>query len=342
MNAVLQNPDSTCSASEPKSDPLLDTIETSGRFPLSYHDYLKNKDPSEFNASLEAYDALDQYSTSHRSKQLRECRNFAWFAINKESREVKVLANACRLRWCPICARAKSAAVAFSVGEFLKNIDRPKFLTLTLRHSVAPLAHQINSIYKAFRALRKTKLWRKKVKGGIWFFQIKKSSADKLWHPHIHCVLESGYIAQQALSELWFKISKSSFVVDIRTVYKKDKAADYIARYSARPSNLKDMPLDDRISLISSLHGRRLCGAFGSAKGVDLKGARPDDDGTWRRISTWSKTLKSSHAGELGSVLFRCWMLREPVPDHIDLTGLSNVLADGPSPLLEDLNLDDY
>jgi hypothetical protein len=110
--------------------------------------------------------------------------------------------------------------------EWLPTVTAPKFITLTLKHSPAPLSHQISTLYGCFRKLRKTKLLTKTVRGGIWFFQVKQSAADYLWHPHLHIVVDSPYIPKHQLSRAWLSITKTSQIVDIRQItnrYQVDK-----------------------------------------------------------------------------------------------------------------------
>lgn len=302
----------------------LDTIETKKHFPDSYRDRLLEDSRDEYEATSELYTTIDRDFHKNHSEQLNNCRTFAFFIINKESRKVKVAANACRLRWCPICAKAKSITVSNSIMDYLKYKKEAKFLTLTLKHSEAPLKHQIDHLYGAFKEFRRLKIFKKNCKGGIWFFQIKKSRKDNLWHPHLHCILDSAFISQNELSQSWLRITKSSSIVDIRKIYNVEKIANYVARYAARPSNLAELEPDERLELFQTMHRRRLCGKWGDITGVDLSGQhRPNSDDTIKSCRFETATKKRCIIKPLG-ILVACWESGEPIPLEYELSYFSN------------------
>ena len=158
----------------PSSVCQLDNIETSGRFGVadSYQAYSTSFLTAEWLAVRETYQEMDRSGSTSRTEHLDDCRKIAWFVRDSESGKVRISANYCHLRWCPLCANAKKTFVAFNLREWLKTANYPKMVTLTMQHTNAPLGHQINHLYQSFRELRKTKLFKRTVTGGIWFFQI--------------------------------------------------------------------------------------------------------------------------------------------------------------------------
>lgn len=269
--------------------PSLDSIETTGRhrLPTCYHEHRFSKFEPEYKAALDMYAAIDDREGKHRVRQLEDCRKFAWFARHEQSGHVKVISNACRLRWCPVCAEAKRVSIQHSVSKWLKTLRRPRFLTLTLQHSTAPLAEQIKALYRGFRLFRKHKSIKSKVRGGVWFFQVKISGKDACWHPHLHIVLDANYINKFELSQEWFLATGNSFIIDIRAIKDPEKVGKYVSRYCAQPAHLPDFAQDDRIEIASVLHGVRFCGRFGTGAQCDLKAGTPEDRTLWKRLGTW-------------------------------------------------------
>lgn len=288
---------------------LLDTEVTSDQCPneVTYHDWKVALNPEVWQRAAQVYSYLDARNNERRYERFRKCRSDAWFARNRETGIVRVLSNGCKLRWCPLCADGTRAFITRQVLEWLKHQPQPKFLTLTLKHSSAPLGFQIDSLYKFFRQLKKTSLWRKHVAGGIWFFQVKLSKKDDCWHPHLHFLLNSSYIQQNSLSALWKRITKTSCIVDIRAVRDPEKAAEYVARYCSASANLSKMPFNAAVDCVSELHGRRLCGTFGSARSYRLRTGKPTDTGEWQNIGSWWTVTRSRKSDASARDIWRAW-----------------------------------
>lgn len=304
---------------EEKKSTSLDTIETSVHFSDTYRERLLTDFATEYPATYEMYHALDKFGSRKRTATLEQCRTFAYFVINKETRRVKIAANACRLRWCPICAKAKSISVSGSIIDYLAKKKNAKFLTLTLKHSAAELSFQIHHLYAAFKELRRLKIWKKNCRGGVWFFQVKKSKKDGLWHPHLHCILDSKFMSQPALADKWLKITKTSSIVDIRQIYNPEKIANYVARYASRPSNLDELTLDGRLELFQAMHGRRLCGKWGNAKDIDLSGQhKPIQDETIK-CCRYEKVVKDYKLSKRLKILYDCWQNELVIPMEYEL-----------------------
>lgn len=237
---------------------------------IGYRDSLIILCKDEYNATKTAYHQWDIETKKFRELELDECRTNAWFAIHMPTRTVRVLSSACRLRWCPLCSKSKSSRIVENLKPWLHLSKGSKFLTLTLRHSQESLDAQITRLYSCFVTFRSRSFVKRSIRGGVWFFQIKWSNESQSWHPHLHCVLDSEYMAHRLIKAIWHKITGDSDIVDIRSVRSKKKAAEYVARDAARPARLSDLPLPQAVEVMSAMHGRRLCGTWGSAKGLKL------------------------------------------------------------------------
>ena len=267
----------------------LDTKETSiGEPPPStLRNHLAKHNQAELDASRYIYSILPGRNPEGRLTNFDNCKKQAWFVRHRITGDVKIVSSSCKLRWCPLCANAKKYLLAEGVKEWLKGVDKPKFLTLTLKHSENPLINQIDHLYQSFRKLRLRKNYRKLFKGGVWFFQIKKSKNDGLWHPHLHCVIESKFVDFDKLWKAWLLITGTSKVVDVRSVKNDEEVAEYVARYAARPSDLAELELSDQLELVAALHGRRLVGAWGTAREISLSPSKPQDAGDWKNVGSW-------------------------------------------------------
>lgn len=257
------------------------------------------------------------------------------------TRKVHIAGNACRLRWCPMCAKSKSYRITRAVENWFEHVQEKKFITLTIKHSNNELINQINHLYESFLKLRKHKFWKKHCKGGVWFFQIKFCKESQQWHPHIHIVAESDFMFQAVLSDVWLQITKSSKIVDIRAVYNNKKTAEYVARYSARPSALKNLSLELQDELIRSLHGKRLAGAWGTAKGVDLTGVKKADVKTFEKIGSFDKLneLRAKHT--VLQQVFDCWMRGDALPENVSVVYCRNLMYPEESNVFCDLVIDE-
>lgn len=268
---------------------LLEGIETtvSQPPPTSLRRYLSKDNSDEIEAARQVYELLGGRSSSSRLENFDHCKTRSWFTRHVDTGEVKVMSSSCKLRWCPLCSNARKYFLAKQVKEWLVEVDKPKFLTLTLKHSHNDLTSQVDHLYQSFRKLRLMNEYKKLFKGGVWFFQIKKSEADGLWHPHLHCVIESKFVEFDKLWRNWLLITGTSKIVDIRIVKEQDEIAEYVARYAARPSDLAKLAVSDRLELVTALHGRRLVGTWGSARGISLSPSKPHDSDRWKNVGSW-------------------------------------------------------
>jgi len=297
----------------------LDPQETS-RLNVQDHPYrarfMAGKE-AEHLATRETY--LDIYKTPGNSHvgALDTCRIFAHFAREKNSGSIRVMASACRDRWCPMCAGMKAKYAKDQAELYIKSLVTPRFLTLTLKHNESDLLSQIQFLQDCFRRLRLRAYWKKRVTGGIWFLQVHRSSSDQCWHPHFHILLDGDSMSQGRLSELWEQVTFGSPIIDIRRIWKPEEAASYVARYSARPAVLEKMPLPDRVEIIEAMHGRRLCGTFGNAKSVTLTPPKIDDGCDWQRIESYDRLVVDAKTIPAAKKILNAYRKDEPISEEL-------------------------
>lgn len=304
--------------------------ETSGDFPVetSYRARRIARCREEYQASEEMYFEIDRRDWKHRGDSLWQCKTDAWLAVNNRTRTVSVLSYSCRLRWCPLCSQSRAHTIANNVSLWLRNHPRPKLLTLTLKHSADALDLQISRLYACFQSFKKVTWLKQNIRGGIWFFQIKWIEETQEWHPHLHILLDSEYLPHASLKTTWHKITGDSDIVDIRVIYKPQTAADYVARYAARPALLHYFDLAKRIELFDALHGRRICGKWGTASVVSFRTHEDFKSSEWTSVVRFRTVFQHMETSAFARLLWKCYTTGEPVPLSVDLEFLDN--DDGP------------
>jgi len=305
-------------------------IETSGNpheWP-TYREYRESLCSEEYQATEKMYSITDKQDSTHRVDILLNCRKYAWFARDNVTGLVHVCSNSCRLRWCPICSGGRSKYITNSVTDWIRKWKHPRFLTLTLKHSNSPLSHQIDTIYKHFRTLRKDKQFKQYVEGGIWFFQVKLSKRGDQWHPHIHCLIVGKYLPHDWISRKWLRITKTSNVVDIRAVTDPKRTAEYVARYCSRPAKLSQYPPELNVEIMRAMHGRRLCGTWGKAKGTSLSPPRYVPKEKYTRLGTWSTVMSLRTTIADARIILDCWNKQIPIPPGVTCQQIDDFIDD--------------
>lgn len=297
--------------------------------PSSFHERCRLMDTAEYEKAEWLYGWLTDLGEKDQTANLAECRNRAWFVRNRHTNAVRVVSNQCRLRWCPLCQRAKAKFMSRSISDWLRTLDRPKFLTLTLKHSDAPLQFQIAELYRFFQRFRKLRDIRKQIRGGVWFFQIHRSTKTNQWHPHLHCLLDSDFIPHEELSRLWLRTTLSSSVVDIRQVKELDKAAEYVSRDAAKPARLEGIEPDQMIELFYALKGKRICGTWGTAKKLQLTAKPLSDKTDWVDVGSWSVVVGLRNEHPAAEAIIKAWLTKKPLQPGLSLSEFDNFIDDG-------------
>lgn len=308
------------------------TEETSRKFHVhpSYRSYRESFVKDELEATYKLYSQMDGEEGCKRTTLLDKCRRMAWFMREKSTGRVFVASSSCRLRWCPMCARSRASVIATEVKSWLKVITTPRFFTFTLKHSDDSLQDQIERLYDCFRKIRKLKQFKKRVHGGVWFFQVKLNTKKDQWHPHIHCVYDGKFFPKEELSKLWYKVTSDSYIVDVRIVNDKSKSAEYIARYSARPSNLMDYDPELQIEIYKAMHGKRLCGTWGTAKDVKLSPSKTIEFGLYEKVGSWFMVINLLPTEPSARKIFKAWLSGDTITEKDTVMHLDNFIDELP------------
>jgi len=244
------------------------------------------------------YHALYQANVpNNRLQRFRACGSAAWVLENPNPpHNLKIAANYCHDRFCLPCQTQRARVIAKSVAGHAR--DRQlRFLTLTIRHSKTPLSEQLTKLVRDFRALRRTKLWRASVLGGVAFIEVKRARDRQHWHPHVHVIIEGRYMPVSAIAHEWHRITGNSYIVDIRTVDNANAAAKYVTTYAAKP--LSYATTNDPAALteaVSALAARNLYFSFGSWRRVKLRPKPTLQE--WSPVLPLAELLRRAAAGQ--------------------------------------------
>lgn len=207
----------------------------------------------------------------------------------------RIHADLCHDRFCKPCASARSAIIAANLAEKMAE-RRHRLITLTIRSGQEPLAQLLNLLYDSFRLLRKTDLWRTRIRGGACFLEIKYNRDLDRWHPHLHIIAEGQYIEQGHLTQAWQRITKYSCIVDVRLIKTQDQAVRYVTKYASKPLSSSYLGDHDRLcEAVTALTGRRLCMTFGVWRGWKL--LKSPTNGPWTRIGDLSCIVSQASWG---------------------------------------------
>jgi hypothetical protein len=330
--------------SEVQNPSSVHPLETSVQNPVpsSYQAFRIQSQPDEWVAAGRLYSLIDHATGKSYSERLRYCSVSAWFVRNRETGKVRVASRKCHLRWCPICGVSRAGVIRHSVSKWFEHVRGAKFMTLTLRHSNAPLPHQIRTLYSSFRKLRSAGAFRKKCRGGVWFFQITYNSESQQWHPHLHCCIDSDFLEQSWLSKRWEKITHGSTIVDIRSAGSKEEVADYVSRYASRPCRLSDIPCGFHQELYVTFGGRRLCGSWGSASKLQLSLKAGQIEDKWTQIGDWRTVAALFDSSRIARDIYNAWRENRPILPDVSLASYEIALSRKMDKLIDNLQLNNF
>jgi hypothetical protein len=192
---------------------------------------------------------------------------------------------------------------------------RVRFVTLTRRHSHAPLADQIDAVYEAFARLRRRAWWKDRVTGGAAFLEVKLSDRDGLWHPHLHLIVEGTFIPQRELSMEWLGVTCDSSIVDVRDCPTGDhsRVAAYVTKYVTKPASgcVYHNP-EKLLEMMAAMKGRRLCLTFSSWRGLKLNDPPDPNPGkVWKPVGSIEQLARRAREGDERALRYWAAALRK-------------------------------
>lgn len=241
----------------------------------------------------------------HTLERFKHCGANCRVQWSEIKRKRRLRASYCRCRHCEPCMRAKANLIAANLARRLG--DRPKgryrFLTLTLKHTNAPLIDQVKRIITSFKKLRATSWWKRRGAGGCFTLEVKHNGTH--WHPHLHIIDEGGYVPFKELSDLWLKITGDSSVVDVRRIDSGKDAAHYVTKYVTKGTSPSVWESNDLAQeWIAASKGVRVCATYGSWRGFALTHVT-DTANDWQDEISLDELLRRAANGEEHAMLIR-------------------------------------
>lgn len=164
----------------------------------------------------------------------------------------------CGDRTCPECRRVEMLKARRKYLPHLKEIHRPKLLTLTWPNQKFISRKLFIDFRKCWSKLIRRKPFSTLIKGGLFTFEVTNKGNG--WHVHAHILLDAAYIPQKSLSIAWKAITGQAFIVDIRVAKNPKIALNYILKYISKTPEL----LGSKEDYNKALKGVRTIQGFGS------------------------------------------------------------------------------
>jgi hypothetical protein len=137
----------------------------------------------------------------------------------------KLVSRYCGNRWCVVCGRIRIARAIGAYREPIEGLDRPQFVTLTVRNVGADeLPSAVASLQADVTALGR---WMRE-KQGVRFQALRKlectySPRRGDFHPHLHLVVDGGPDVGGQMVERWLSQHRSTAVASAQDVRPLDQ-----------------------------------------------------------------------------------------------------------------------
>lgn len=163
---------------------------------------------------------------------------------------------------CGVCRLKRMIRLQKKYLPVISEFKNPKMLTLTMKRS-GSLKNDLMRLNKCLSRFKKTKDWKNKVD---YYFGSKEVVENNV---HAHIVIDSKYWTQKEISELWFKITGTDYIVDIRKLKNPKKAIKEVFKYIVKDFK-KDLLEEVSEFRKNNLHFRWVFGSKGLAELADF------------------------------------------------------------------------
>ena len=176
------------------------------------------------------------------AEKLEDCCRTPWIMINDDTAEIALKEYRCKSRVCSLCGGIRATELREKLLPMVKEMDSPRFITLTPLSNDKPLREQLQHLTKCFAKLRTLKAWKSRFSKGFYTIEITYNKKTEQWHPHIHTVVDGKFIPHTMLSNIWHKITGDSMVVDIRMCHSQKKTVYYVTKYATKTQDSSCIP----------------------------------------------------------------------------------------------------
>ena len=246
--------------------------------------------PEHLRLTHRLYDFADDRHAPAVARLSDCCRTPALYQ-DMDSGEFIVSQKTCKHRLCPKCSATKSARLADDARQIVEKMDSPKFITLTILSTDAPLEERLKHLRDSFSRLRRSTLWKRHFSKGISVVEVTHNPKTDQWHPHLHMIVQGDYCPAHLLKAAWQKASVDSFIVDIQAVPSRSSAIKYIAKYAAKTGDFSKVPEWKINEYLDGIAGLRTHALFGPGARKCIK---PEAEKATRRLSPVTQ-LKALH-----------------------------------------------
>jgi hypothetical protein len=244
------------------------------------------------------WDSFDRLAIgASRSHAFSECGRFAYVLQSTEDpSKYRVAGSTCHDRFCLPCGQERSRTIGLNVLDRLGKHDA-RFLTLTLKSTTESLSFLLDKLTTSFSALRRSKLWRQRVSGGVAFTEIKWKPGKRRWNVHLHSIIQGRYIPKRNLAAAWRRVTDGSYIIDIKLIKNRASIAQYVTKYASKPLDATVLRDPARLDeSITALKGKRLATTFGGWRGVLLT-PKPDEE-AWTNLGSLRQAIESAEHGD--------------------------------------------
>lgn len=217
-----------------------------------------------FETAQRLADKLEQAGLSNYAQKIRECHT-TWVALRCRNCGTRyAIPNHCDLRFCPHCQRRLSKQRQQELEWWIRLLDRPKHVVLTVRNTEILTKEYIQWVKKCFGRLRRRKL-AKSWRSGIYAIEVTNESRG--WHVHIHALIEAPWIDQRELAKTWAEIVGQDFAIVWVGAAKDAGVAKEVMKYTVKGNQLASWSPEEIRQYILATEGIRLFGRFGELNG---------------------------------------------------------------------------
>lgn len=238
-----------------------------------------------------------------RCQHFADCGSALW--LERDGTVLSLSCNLCHDRLCLPCQKQRQTAVVDGIVSRMQDSDAEcRFLTLTLKHSDAPLGVQLERLISCFKALRKHPAISANLLGGAWFIEVKLSKDKARWHPHLHVIAAGQYIDAKTLSRSWLEVTGDSYITDIRAIGSVRERAAYVAKYATKPLHNEVTLIPGKLDeFVTAIKGKRLYQCFGTWSKAVVRDKTPKRDLT--RVGRLSSIHQDACGGDITALV---WM----------------------------------
>jgi hypothetical protein len=202
------------------------------RVHASYYEYVRN--------------VVDKCGHKYLVLQTKSFRDFKVSLNSNPDQKIpggvhyKITPQKCKSYSCPICGKKK----VLDLVDKLKQVDFSKyrFFTLTLKNkkNYDDTEKNLLRVSKCFNQLNNN-LRKKPEYKKLEYFRVTEIGNDGM--VHIHGVWNK-YVPVKLLSEMWEKITKDSYIVNVKRIQSKKDVTNYLFKYLTKDVAKSDMQID--------------------------------------------------------------------------------------------------